>query len=88
MNSIKLITYGKSLGTRAQAEKLRNSILDNSIVEFDFKEISIISNSFADELFGIYVQKNGIEKLLKNVRIKNTNAEVAATIKQAIYSRI
>lgn len=88
MINIKLITIGRSLGTRAQAESLRKKIVAGTLVEFDFEGVSIVSNSFADELFGVYVQEHGLEQLLQNVRIKNTNSEVTSTIKKAIYSRM
>ncbi len=85
---IKLSQFGNSLGTRRSAADLRNKIISESNVELDFEGVSIVSNSFADELFGIFVKENGFDALLQKVVIKNSNAEVTATIRKAIILRL
>ena len=87
--TIRLSNYGNSLGTRDDARQIRKNILEsNETVILDFENISIISNSFADELLGIIVRDFGITTLKEKVLFKNTNKEVQMTIKKAIVTRI
>ena len=60
----------------------------SEIVTLDFENISIVSNSFADELLGIIVRDFGFEKLKEKVVLANTNSEVQLTIKKAIVTRM
>lgn len=87
--TVKLSDLGNSLGTREEAKRIRDKIMESSeIVTLDFENISIVSNSFADELLGIIVRDFGFEKLKEKVVLANTNSEVQLTIKKAIVTRM
>ena len=86
--TIKLSDFGNSLGTHIDAKKIREQIMnENEKTILDFEGISIISNSFADEILGIIVRDFGIKKLSEKVSFKNTNNEIQMTIKKAIIAR-
>jgi len=84
---IKLIQYGESVGTRILARSIRKEIeSNNEIVLIDFDGVRVVSNSFADELIGVFIRQHGYDKLKSKYKFKNSNAEVKETIKQVIFS--
>ena len=85
---IKMSLLGNSLGTRSDAEKLRIEILKSEeMCVLDFADVSIVSNSFADELLGIIVRDFGMKTLKEKVILRSANVEVSATIRTAILNR-
>lgn len=90
MQTIKLCDFGKSLGTRALAREIRNTILQHfsEPVVLDFSEVEIVNNAFVDELIGTYIRIFGFSSFKKNYKFSNTNKNIKAvivnTIKQSI----
>lgn len=83
---------GKSLGTRALGETIREETIlmfkTSEKVTFDFRDIEIISNSFADECFGKMVEMFGLEYTKSKTTFVNTNEDVSFVIRKSIMDRI
>lgn len=87
MNTIRI--EGTDLASRAHASRLRNELihalnsnLDKSApIVLDFSGVESISDSFADELFGVLSASLGIEEFfnkIKVIRIKTHLRKVIA----------
>ena len=89
---IKINEFGKSVGTRNLAKGIRKQL--ESAVEkgekviIDFTGVDIVSNAFADELIGVFILHNGIDKLKSICKFKGTNTEVKAVLKQVIFNNM
>lgn len=84
METIKLLQYGKSMGTRELGEKIRQMTLsitrEGKAVLFDFADIDIISSAFADELFGKLYNELGEDAFKKSINVNNFSNEEAKKI--------
>ncbi len=79
-------------GSRGSAEKIREKIkpsLDKgSSVTLDFVGVENITQSFADEIFGIFVRAFGVDYIKGKLLIVNANEGIRSTINFVIsYSR-
>lgn len=59
----------------------------SSIIELDFKAVQSISESYADELFGILVKEFGVETVLDRMKIINADDYVLESIASVIDRR-
>ncbi len=80
------------LGSRGSAEIIREKIkpwLDaNEEVTLDFVGIDTITQSFADEIFGIFVRAFGIDYIKGTLKIVNHSESIRNTINFVIsYSK-
>ena len=71
-------------GTRVVGEKIRLEI-EKSLplgggVTLDFVLLDMITQSFADEIIGIFVRVNGAKFVGENIRLVNANKEIIDTI--------
>ncbi len=84
--------YGTSLGTRETGKEIRNTILETLKNEediiFDFDGVSILSNSFADEVFGKLIGCISFEKFKEKTKFQNINDTVKTVILKAINDSI
>lgn len=89
---IKFKNINFSLGTRKLGESIRNTISQNIIAEeiivFDFADVDLISNSFADECFGKLIEDFGIDYVKSKTTFRNVNPLIDMVIKKAITDRI
>jgi len=81
-----------TLGSRYNGEIVRNQIkplLDNNEkVVIDFNEIELATQSFLDEIFGIFVRAFGTEYIKGKLLIENVSPEIKKTINFVIsYSK-
>ena len=94
MNSIiQLNKFGENLGTRVlgiDASKEFDNLLfeQNASITLDFKDIRVVTNSFADELIGKKVLKIGFAEFKKRVTMINVNDNIKAVIKKSIFQRM
>lgn len=92
MISIKFNEYGSSLGTRQMGSKMRKKICkaisDGNTIEFDFQGVSVISHSYADEVFRKSIDILGIKEFKKSTKFLNANHFVSSTILNAIKNRL
>ena len=80
------------LSTRESGAILRDSIKEylkkGSPVILDFEGINMITQSFADEIVGIFIRENGLDFVRNRIKIKNANNLVKVVIKFVIsYSK-
>jgi len=59
---------------------------ENRVV-FDFAEVDMVTNSFADEVFGKLIRDVGFPQFKAVTTFRNANSFVTAVIRSAIYSR-
>lgn len=83
-----------SLGSRESGRKV--SILLNNVfrmaetskVEVDFRDISIISSSFADECFGRLIASMGPAEFFSRINFVNADSTVRAIIDRSVLQRL
>ena len=80
-------------GTRQSGERLRNEILNlhketGKHIIIDFKNISVVSSSFADELIGKLVTSFGFVGFNQIIRLSNMNSTVQAIVQRSVAQRI
>ncbi len=80
------------LASRSLAAKERATIESllstNDTVKVDLAKVSSISESYADELFGVLVLQRGLEYVTKHLRIVNAADSVLRPIAVAMKRRI
>lgn len=86
------IKYKGSLANRtaAAAERSRVETLaaKNEQVVLDYSDVKSLSSSYADELFGVFVQRHGSQSLKTTLKVKSANPDVARAIGLAIQYRM
>lgn len=90
---IKMNKFGSSLTTRASGRNAYQEIskiveTSENVVVFDFAGIEVISNSFADEVFGRLASDYGMEGLRKRTTFVNVAPFWARVIREAIDGRL
>lgn len=77
--TIKMSSYGASIGTRDVGAQIRNKVEQELAADhrvyFDFTGVQIISSGFADELFGKLYRQLGRERFLQAIRINGFESE-------------
>lgn len=83
----------KSFRLRAQGTLMHNELLNlvtysnaNKVV-VDFSDISVISSSFADEVFGKLVKKIGFMETIQKLDFRNVNSTVKELVERAFQQR-
>lgn len=80
------------VGSRYAGEKIRElidyAINNNRKVVLDFDNINWISQSFGDEIIGIYVRAFGVDYIKSNIKLVNANDKIRAMLNTVIsYSK-
>jgi hypothetical protein len=92
MTNLQLKISSTDLASRANAAQFRNEILNcirsYGVVEMDLGEVQCVSDSFADELFGVLAVKIGIDELVTKVKVLNAKDSVYRTIAINIRNRL
>lgn len=82
---------GIALASRPSASKVRTQVLSYLVevgsVEVDLRSASSVSDSYADELFGILALQLGIEEFKKRVHVVTKSEGVLRTVAENIYKR-
>jgi hypothetical protein len=92
--SFKLIDNTKSTGSRDSGLRMRRIIrnlyeMDNTKkISIDMNEVTIMSSSFADELFGKLVKEIGFMRFNQNFTITNVSSTNSNLIERAISQRM
>lgn len=80
------------LASRRLAAELRvdvaKAILDGHSVSIDLGHVASVSESYADELFGILAIGLGLDQFVKRVSILHANNHVLRVIAQALKDRL
>lgn len=81
---LKFVEIGKSLGTRELGAKTRNEILQNwdssERIIFDFEDVRIVTNSFADECFAKILDIKSLTELQSRTTFVNMSDIVLTSI--------
>ena len=88
---LKFAEIGKSLGTRELGAKTRIMILQNWDVSerivFDFDDVRVVTNSFADECFAKILEKKSLEEIQSRTTFVNMSDIVLTSIITAFNRR-
>ncbi|WP_427926122.1 STAS-like domain-containing protein [Xanthomonas campestris] len=79
------------LASRASAAALRNEVEDvlrSGHVVLDFKSVLSVSESYADEFFGVLIEHYSIAWVFSRLQVVGTSPEVVRTIRKAIRYRL
>ncbi|MDD6672447.1 MAG: DUF4325 domain-containing protein [Eubacteriales bacterium] len=86
---------GVGFGTRQAGERLRNKVINlfersqySNKLCIDFRNVSIISSSFADEFIGKLILKYGFYKFNYMVNLINTNPTVEVILNRSVSQRM
>lgn len=85
--------YGASLGTRHLGRIVKKDLDDifmetDDIIILDFNNVNIVTNSFADEVFGTKIAEIGFEEFKKRTTFVNLTPFLSMCIKKAIMNRL
>lgn len=83
--------HGTGLSSRQRAADLRAFALKQTeaagVVAFDFTDVRVVSESFADELLAVLVEQYGEEWFREHIRVLNPSRTVRFSILEAIDLR-
>ena len=92
MNTLTLKIAETDLASRAKAALLREKVLtilsSGSNVDMDLANVESISDSFADELFGVLAASYGIESLAQRLRVSQATDSLYKVIALNINNRL
>jgi len=82
---------GNTLITRDEGQILREDIMKtltttDDIIELDFSEVTRITPSFGDELFGKIIYDIPMNEFKHRIRITNAKEDIKRVIKLSIHS--
>ena len=81
------------VGTRKSGEKIRNELINiykqsGKSITLDFKDLNIVSSSFADELIGKLVAEFGFYAFNNVFKLKNMNTSVQSIVQRSVAQRM
>lgn len=80
------------LASRYSAARLRARVEDalaqTDAVIIDLKAVLSISESYADELFGVFAARHGLEELVRRIHIRNASESALVSIASAVKQRL
>jgi len=81
------------VGTRKSGEKIRNELINihkqsEKNITLNFKDLNIISSSFADELIGKLVAEFGFYTFNNVFKLKNMNTNVQSIVQRSVAQRM
>lgn len=84
--------FGTSLCTRSSGRRVYDVVSaslrsENSVVVFDFSDVSTVTNSFADEVFGRLAFEHGIDFLRTSTKFSNIDRFSAMVVRDAMENR-
>lgn len=72
---------------RLEIEKLLSTNNRDTIIQIDLEHVESISESYADELFGMLVKEHGIDTILDRMKIVNADDFIISSIASVIQRR-
>lgn len=87
ISKYKSLGLGRETGKQVRTE-LEDKLIKNNEIVLDFKDVSMLTNSFVDELIGKKIKEIGLDEFKKSIHIINCNDNIKETIKFNVNSRI
>lgn len=87
ISKYKSLGLGRETGKQVRTE-LEDKLIKNNEIVLDFKDVSMLTNSFIDELIGKKIKEIGLDEFKKSIHIINCNDNIKETIKFNVNSRI
>lgn len=87
INKYKSLGLGREAGKQVRIE-LEDKLIKNNEIVLDFKDVSMLTNSFVDELIGKKIKEIGLDEFKKSIHIINCNDNIKETIKFNVNTRI
>lgn len=89
---VNMSKFGTALSSRVSGRKAYDEIIRESVslstpVVFDFEGVTLVTNSFADEVFGRMTWDMGIDAMRSRTSFKNVNPFWGRIIRGAIDLR-
>lgn len=87
---VKLKEFGESLGSRVLGKEVSSMIdfeKEDKII-LDFKDVKMVTSSFADEVVGKNCARLGLHNFFDKVQIVNASEQIKLIIKKAIMDRL
>lgn len=89
MKTVRLKEVSTAFASRWRARQYRHEVeRSEAPVCFDFEGVLIITNGFADELFGVLARDRGLDWFSEHVAFKDVAREVRETVLRAIDRRL
>lgn len=90
---IKMNELSSGVGTREAAKEQFNTIMniltdEVKIITLDFKDVNIISSSYADELIAKLMLKLGLFQFNNLIRLHNMNEDVQLVLQRSVMQRM
>lgn len=90
---IDLKSKESGVGTRKSGEKIKNELINiykqsGKSITLDFKDLNIVSSSFADELIGKLVAEFGFYAFNNIFKLKNMNTSVQSIVQRSVAQRM
>jgi len=90
---INLKSKESGVGTRKSGEKIKNELINihkqsGKSITLDFKDLNIVSSSFADELIGKLVAEFGFYTFNNVFKLKNMNTSVQSIVQRSVAQRM
>lgn len=84
--------YGSDISSRVRAARLREAVVQDldeiPYILLDFAGVRTISESFADELFGVLIEERGEAWFRSHVKVVNLAPLPRATVLEAVANRL
>lgn len=88
INECKSLGIGREIGKKVRKLLEKKLVENNEIVILDFTDVSMVTNSFVDELIGKKVKEMGLDEFKKSIKIINCNENVKEIVKFNILCRL
>lgn len=93
MSTFRLLDIAQHLASRERARRLREEVVatierTGQKVAIDLTDVLSVSDSFADELFGVLAQTRGDRWFQKHIAVTGASAVVRSSIVRAIRARL
>lgn len=91
--NIKMNELSSGVGTREAAKEQFNTIMnilteEVKVITLDFKDVTIISSSYADELIAKLMLKLGLFQFNNIIRLQNMNEDVQLVLQRSVMQRM
>lgn len=70
-----------------ERHKIEAYLIESKVVYLDLSDVESISESYADEIFGVLVVKHGINSVLNSIKLENASPAILKSVAKVIQRR-